>query len=154
MLAIHLTPTLLELGAVALAPRGSSVADLLRALGPPTRCLTLSATSTLYLYDQLGLRFWAAPTTGVVGEVQLVLETQPREVFPTHPFTGLLRYQGQRLALPVPASLLAQGTLPGFELEQEYQRYAWTVYALTTPSLRYTAFISRTTDHVEWLSIS
>ena len=135
-------------------PRGSPVQDLQRALGPPTRCLTLSATNTLYLYDQLGLRFWAAPATGLVGELQLVLETRPEVVFPTHPFTGLLRYQGQRLALPVPASLLAQGTLPGFQLDGEYQRYAWTVYARTTPALRYTAFISRTTDHVEWLSIS
>ena len=130
------------------------MAGLLRALGPPTRCLAVSPTNALYLYDQLGLRFWAAPATGLVGELQLVLETQPREVFPTQPFTGLLSYEGQPLALPVPAWRLAQGQLPGFQLNEDYQQYAWPVYELATPFLRYTAFVSRTTEYVEWLSIS
>jgi len=114
----------------------------------------MSATNTLYLYDELGLRFWADPSTSLVGELQLVLETQPRAVFPTHPFAGLLSYQGQPLALPVPASQLAQGKWPGFRLNGDYQHYAWSVYELNTPCLRYAAFISRTTDNVEWISIS
>jgi hypothetical protein len=112
MLSIHLMATTVALGAVALVPRGSPVRELLRALGDPSRCLALSTTNTLYLYDQLGLRFWAEPSTGLVGELQLVLETQPGAVFPAQPFTGLLSYEGQPLALPVPASQLAQGRFP------------------------------------------
>jgi len=153
-LSIQLTATAIELGTMALVPRGHPISDLLRALGPPTRCLAMSATNTLYLYDELGLRFWADPNTCLVGELQLVLETQPRAVLPTHPFAGLLSYQGQPLALPVPASRLAQGKWPGFRLNEDYQQYAWSVYELRTPYLRYAAFISRTTDNVEWVSIN
>jgi hypothetical protein len=154
MLSIHLMATSVALGAVTLVPRGSPVRELLWALGDPSRCLALSTTNTLYLYDQLGLRFWAEPSTGLVGELQLVLETQPGAVFPAQPFTGLLSYEGQPLALPVPASQLAQGRLPAFQLNEDYQQYAWSVYELNTPYLRYVAFISRTTANVEWLSIS
>lgn len=66
--------------------------------------------------------FWAAPATGLVSESQLALEAQQREVFPTQPFTGLLSYQGQQLALPLVAWLLAQGKLPGFQLNGDYQQ--------------------------------
>ncbi len=134
--------------------RNCPVKDLLGALGPPTRCREMSATSTLYLYDQLGLRFWADPVISLVSELQLVLETQSRPVFPTESFAGPLSYQGQPLTLPVPASQLAQGKWPGFRPNVDYQKYAWSVYELHTPCLCYTAFISRTTDNVEWLSIS
>ena len=122
MLSINLTAASVELGGGALVPRGSPAAGLLRALGPPTRCLMVSPTNALYLYDQLGLRFWVAPTTSLVGELQLVLETQPRAVFPTQPVTGLLSYEGQPVALPVLAGRLAQGQVPGFQLNEDYQQ--------------------------------
>jgi hypothetical protein len=111
MLSIQLTATAVELGAVALVPHGRPVRDLLRALGPPTRCLAMSATNTLPSYDQLGLRFWADSTTTLVGGLQLGLETQPRCLANAPPLRAGSATRGTRS--PCPCQPVGAGQVAG-----------------------------------------
>lgn len=156
MPSVSLAENVVTLGPVQLVPRLSRVEAVAAALGQPSRVLPLYykevLQNTLYLYDELGIRFWAK--NEVITEWQLVLETKAAEVFPTRAYTGPLAYQGQTLALPLPGSLLATGQLPGFQLDTDAKQYGITTYRSTGLPLTYVVTVSRLTPNVAIISVS
>lgn len=156
LFSVRLAAESATVGGAPLLPRHSTVADLAAALGPPSRVLPLYykevLQNTLYLYDELGIRFWAVHE--VVTEWQLVLETKAADVFPKQAYTGALDYQGQALPVPLPGHLLASGQLPGFVLDGDAQQYGVTTYRCAGPPLTYAATLSRQTDNIATISVS
>lgn len=156
LLSVRLAAAFVGVGGAQLQPRRSTVADLTAALGPPSRVLPLYykevLQNTLYLYDELGIRFWAK--NDVVTEWQLVLETKAADVFPKQAYTGALDYLGLALPVPLPGSLFATGQLPGFVLDTDAQQYGVTTYRRAGPPLTYKATLSRQTGNVATVSVS
>ena len=156
LLDVHLTDEYVFIGPVPVLPRGNTVTNLIQVLGEPDRVLPMHynnvLVNTLYLYDHLGIRFWAKGEQ--VSELQLVLETEARETFPIHSFTGQFEYKGYSLLPPVPGSLLASGELVGFEQDTDVLQYDRVVYIARTPQIKYTVLISNVTRNVKYVSIA
>ena len=155
-LDIRLADDYLTIGPVALVPRGSSVNEITRVLGPPDRILPMHYNNlfvnTLYLYDQLGIRFWAKAE--VVSELQIVFETEERETFPVNSFVGPLQYKSYTLLPPVAGSTFMDNKLSGFVQDLERLQYDRVVYEAKTLKIKYTALVSKRTGDLQYLSIS
>jgi hypothetical protein len=154
-LTIQLAEECIFIGATRILPKGRPLGDLTQLLGPVSRVLPLYhkdvLQSMLHIYDQLGLRFWAH--AGMIREVQVVLETEERAVFPVHGFSGELVYRGQPVPLPMPGSLLTSGQLAGFVRDDDAARWSMTAYEAQLPQLRYYAIVHSITGNVKSISI-
>ncbi|GAB3634456.1 hypothetical protein GCM10027422_00460 [Hymenobacter arcticus] len=155
ILTIQLFEEYICIGATKILPKGRPVDALIQLLGPVDRVLPLYhkgvLQSLLYIYDQLGLRFWTH--AGVIGEVQVVLETGERDVFPVHSFSGKLVYRGQLVPLPMPGNLLMSGQLPGFVRDDDAARWHMIAYEAQLPPLRYYAIVHSVTGNVQSISV-
>jgi hypothetical protein len=155
-LDIRLTEAGITIGPVLLVPYGSQVASLYQLLGAPDRILPMfykeQPINNLYLYDMLGIRFWAKQE--VVSELQLVLETTPRETFPTKAFKGGIYYQNRLLPILISGTVSQQGLLPGFIQNDDRLQYGQVVFEHKTATSKYVVLISSTTGNVEYISIS
>jgi hypothetical protein len=155
-LDIRLTEAGITIGPVLLVPCGSQVASLYQLLGVPDRILPMLykelTINNLYLYDMLGVRFWAKQE--VVSELQLVLETTPRETFPTQAFKGGIYYQNCLLPIPISGTVFQQGLLPGFVQNDDRLHYGQVVFEHKTATGKYVVLINSTTGNVEYISIS
>ena len=154
-LDVRLAQDHITIGPVQLLPRGSTVSALTHALGQPDRILPMhhnnTPINTLYIYDQIGIRFWAKDE--IVSELQLVLETKESETFPVRAFVGPIEYRGQTLFPPVPSSFFTSGGLPGFVQDTDRLQYGTIVYEAKTPHLMYTVPISNLTGNTQYISI-
>lgn len=148
---IRLTDDYITIGPVALIPRANKVDKLVQLLGPPERILELQYNNTVYIYDHAGIRFWAE--AGVVGEFQLVLETEARDTFPTSPFVGPIEYRKRVVDTPIPGEMLNNGELPGFIQDTEHLQYGVIMYTAKMPLIAYTAIVSALTGNIKSISI-
>ncbi len=155
-LDIRLTDDSVSVGPVALVPRGSTVDNLVLALGKADRILPMQydnvLVNTLYIYDQLGIRFWAK--ADVVSELQIILETEKRETFPTHSFIGSFEYKGRVLLPPVSGNIFTNGELAEFVQDNDSLQYDREVYVANTPLMKYTVLISNSTNSIKYISVS
>ena len=153
---IRLNDEYISVGPVALVLRGSPVDNLLHALGKADRILPImynnALVNTLYIYDHLGIRFWAKGD--IVSELQIVFETEQRETFPTYSFIGPLDYKGNILLPPVSNNVLVSSDLTGFVQDTDKLQYNRQVYIDETPLVKYTVLISNDTSNVKYISIS
>ena len=108
--------------------------------------------NTLYIYDQLGIRFWAK--ADVVSELQIILETEKRETFPTHSFIGSFEYKGRVLLPPVSGNIFTNGELAEFVQDNDSLQYDREVYVANTPLMKYTVLISNSTNSIKYISVS
>ncbi len=155
-LDIRLADDYITIGPVVLVPRGSTVSEVTRVLGAPDRILPLNHNNvlinTLYLYDNIGIRFWAKAE--VVSELQVVFETEKRETFPANSFVGPLQYKNYVLLPPVPSSAFRSNKLIGFVQDLERLQYDRVVYEAKNTKIKYTALVNRITDNIQYISVS
>lgn len=155
-LDIQLAAEYVSIGFVPVLPRDTTAASLIQVLGEADRILPMQhnnvLVNTLYLYDHLGIRFWAKGE--LVSELQLVLETEKCETFPASSFAGSFECNSYSLLPPVPGTKLASGELGGFIQDTGALQYDRVVYVAQTPQIKYTAVLNNNTGNIKYISAS